>query len=162
MSIDSQTYDSFVPVYAVSPEEKEDFRDFSTEQLRIHATNINRREIGFYLDQQLLTGKNFIPGVNSANDQQFRNVFRKVIDFGTLPDTTTKSIAHGITFDTNFTLIELYASATDPVGFQAFTVEFGGTTVYLNMDATNVNITTTADYRAYTRCYVIIEYLLEK
>lgn len=158
-SLDSQNFESFVPVYDVDPPEKEDFRGFTTEQLRIHATNINVRELGFVLDRELLTGKLFIPSSNST--QQFRNIFRKVIDFGPLLDTATKSVAHGITFDANFTLIDMWASATNPVGFTAFTVNFGGTVVTLNMDATNVNITTSADYTAYTRCYVIIEYLLE-
>jgi hypothetical protein len=163
LPVDAQEFDSFVPVFSTSPEKPEDMRNFTTEQLRIHATNINVREIGWMLDQELLTGKSFIPGTTSPQQEPgFRSVFRKVVIFGTLPNTATKSVAHGITFDANFTLVDLWASATDPVGFTAFTADFGGTAVTLNMDATNVNITTNADYTAYTRCFVVIEYLLEQ
>lgn len=162
MTTDSTNFNSFVPVYSVSPEKPEEMRNFTTEQLRIHATGINFREIGWMLDREIITGKNFIPGVSSANDQAFRTVFRKVIIFGVLPNTNTTSVAHGITFDANFTLVDMWASATDPVGFKAITFAFGGTVVYLDMDATYVNITTTANYTNYTRCYVVIEYLLEQ
>lgn len=162
MTTDSTNFDSFVPVYSVSPEKPEEMRNFTTEQLRIHATGINFREIGWMLDQETITGKNFIPGVNSSNDQEYRTVFRKVVVFGTLPNNATKSVAHGITFDANFTLVDMWASATDPSGFTAIAFDFSGTVVKLNMDATNVNITTTANYTNYTRCYVFIEYLLEQ
>jgi hypothetical protein len=162
MTTDSSQYDSFVPVFSTPPEKPEMLAGFTTEQLRIHATGINFREIGWYLDQQIVTGKNFIPGISSANDQQFRTVFRKVIIFGALPDTNTKPMAHGITFDANFTLVDMWASATDPVGFTAITFAYGGTVVYLDMDANNVNITTTSNMTNYTRCYVVIEYMLEQ
>ena len=161
MTVDATTFDSFVPVYSASPGKPEELRNFTTEQLRIHATGINVREIGWMLNQQTITGKNFIPGVNAPTLQSYRTVFRKVIDFGTLPNNTTKSVAHGITFDSNFTLVDMWASATDPTGFTAITFSFGGTVVYLNMDATNVNIITTANYSNYTRSFVVIEYLLE-
>lgn len=162
MTTDSSAFDAFVPVYSVSPEKPEDLRNFTTEQLRVHATGINFREIGWYLDREIVTGKNFIPGTSSSTNQVFRTVFRKVIEFGTLPNAATKSVAHGIIFDANFTLVDMWASSTDPVAYTAITFAFGGTVVYLNMDATNVNITTTADYTNYTRCNVVIEYLLEQ
>lgn len=162
MTTDSSQYDSFVPVFSTPPEKPEALRNFTTEQLRLHATGINVREIGYMVNNQIITGKNFIPGVNATNPQQFRTVFRKVIPFGALPNAGTKSVAHGITFDINFTLVDMWASATDPVGFTAITFAYGGTVVYLNMDATNVNITTTGNLSNYTRTYVCIEYLLEQ
>ncbi len=162
MTVDSTNFDSFVPVYSESPEKPEDLRSFTTEQLRIHAAGINFREIGWMLNQQIITGKSFIPSTGSASEQNYRTVFRKVIPFGALPNSTTKSIAHGINVDANFTLVDSWASATDPVGLTAITFAYDPTSsVYLNMGATNVNITTTADYSNYTRSFVVIEYLLE-
>jgi hypothetical protein len=56
----------------------------------------------------------------------------------------------------------MWASATNPVGHTAITFAYGGTVVYLDMDVNNVNITTTANLSNYTRCYVVLEYLLEE
>jgi hypothetical protein len=45
---------------------------------------VNIREIGWFLDEELLTGKSFVPGINSVNgqtSQTFRQILRKVIIF---------------------------------------------------------------------------------
>lgn len=167
MSYDSsQLLETYVPIYDSCPEKWEDARQFLTEQLRKVTNGINVRQIGWYIDQELLTGKQFNAGISAANDQQFRSGFRMVINFEGLPNSTTKSVAHNITFDINFTLISLYAGATDPINFVALQIPFASSTlnenIKLTMDATNVNITTAIDYSAYTRCFVVIEYLLEQ
>lgn len=81
--LDSQNFESFVPVYDVAPKTWEEGMPFIVEQFKRLANAINVREIGFFLDQELLAGKLFIPGDNIANDgggtQQFRTVLRKVI-----------------------------------------------------------------------------------
>jgi hypothetical protein len=166
---ESQRLESYVPVYDVAPEKWEEGRPFLVEQLRKYGNALNTREIGFYLDEELLSGKSFIPGVNNATDggssQQFRSILRKVIDFGALPNNTTKSVAHGITFDANFSLIDLWLSATDPVNFKAFALMYwddtGSSPITLNMDATKINVTTTGNYKIYTRCFCILEYIQE-
>jgi hypothetical protein len=161
----SSVYDTFVPVFSTSPEKPEDLRNFTTEQLRIHATGINVREVGWMVNTQLLTGKRFLPGT-STGGVGFRSVFRIVVNFGALPNTGTKSVAHGIqTVDANFSLVQMWASATKPtVAYSALPIPYvdtAGNVIELNMDATNVNISTTADYSAYTICYVVIEFLLQ-
>jgi hypothetical protein len=169
IGIDSQNLESYVPVYDVAPETWEEGRPFLVEQLKKLATAVNAREIGFYLDQELLTGKAFIPGANEILDggtsQQFRTILRKVIDFGTLPNSSTKSVPHGIVFDANFTLIQLWASATDPTNFLALPIPYvttaAGFQIQLYMDAMNVNIVTASTKDSYTRCFVVIEYIQE-
>lgn len=163
MTTDFSQYDSFVPVFSTPPEKPEMLAGFTTEQLRIHATGINFREIGWYLDQQIITGKNFIPGVNSSNNQQFRTVFRMVVPFGPLPNSTSTPVAHGITNDINFTLVDSWASATDPVGLKDITFGYQPEcSVSLQIVGPDVIITTTANYSNYTRSYVFLEYLLEQ
>lgn len=167
--MDSQIFESYVPVYDVAPEGLEDLKGFIVEQLKRHANAINLREIGFFLDQELLSGKAFIPGINEATNggssQQFRTVLRKVIDFGTLPNAGTKSVPHEITFDANFTLVQMFASATDPTNFLALPIPYdsagGGDGIALFMNATNVVITTETNRSTYTRCFVVIEYMQE-
>jgi hypothetical protein len=168
ISLDSQQLESYVPVFDAIPMQWDDARPFIVEQMKKMSNAINIREIGWFLDEELLSGKAFIPGVNiqgNQNSQQFRQILRIVINFGTLPNNTTKSVPHGIIFDSNFTLIEMWISATDPINFKAFSLQYwansGPGSIILNMDATNVNVTTTSNYSAYTRSYVIIEYIQE-
>ena len=165
----SQLLESYVPVYDVVPEKWEDARPFLVEQLKLMATAINSREIGFYLDEELLTGKAFIPGQVDFNQvgasSVFRSVLRKVIDFGTLPNNSTKSVPHNILFDDNFTLINLSMACTSPTNLRAFGFSYYANTdpgtIILNMDQNNINVTTTSSYSTYERCYVVIEYMQE-
>ncbi len=77
---DSQQLESYVPVYDVAPQTWDEGRVFLVEQIKRLANAINAREIGFFLDQELLSGKSFIPGVNivtgAGSSQQFRTVLR--------------------------------------------------------------------------------------
>lgn len=167
--LDSQNLESYVPVYDAIPENWEDGRAFIVEQLKKITNAVNTKEIGFFLDQELLSGKAFIPGINIATDgatsQQFRTVLRKVIDFGPLPNAEIKSVPHDIFVDYNFTLVQMYAAATDPVGLQAFPIPYAaaGTndSVALYMDDNNINIITQTNRSSFTRVFIVVEYLQE-
>jgi hypothetical protein len=169
-SPDSQVFESYIPIYDTVPEKWEDAREFIVEQLKKLGIATNQREIGLFIDTEILSGQQWIPtaamsGAGSSNSQQFRTVLRKVINFGALPAGGTKSVPHGIVFDINFTLTNLYLAATDPVNFLAFSLQYWANSapgsIILNMDATNVNVTVTSNYSAYTRSFIVIEYLLE-
>lgn len=85
-------------------------------------------------------------------------LYRKVIDFGTLPNATTKNVAHGITSPfiksigghatnvTNFTLT-IPALNTD----ENFSIQF-------TADQTNVTAVSTEDRTAYINCHIVLEY----
>ncbi len=157
-SFDSQQFESYVPVYDVVPEKWDDARPFIVEQLKKISNAVNIREIGWFLDEELLSGKAFIPGQNALTDggssQVFRQIFRKVIDCGALV-IGSNTIPHGITFDANFTLIQLWVSATNSTTLQAITMSDPQN---VTMDATNINITSPG---AFDRSFAFIEYLLE-
>jgi hypothetical protein len=168
IGLDSQNLESYVPVYDAIPDKWEDARAFVVEQFKKHGNAINAREIGFFLDQELLSGKSFIPGLNIVTDggstQQFRTILRIVVDFGPLPNAGVKTVPHGITFDANFTLIQLWASATDPTNLTAIPIPFVSSTiapVQIFINATDIVITTTSNLSTYTRCFVFIEYIQE-
>lgn len=167
---DNQQLESFVPVYDAIPDKWEDARPFIVEQFKRVSNAVNIREIGWFLDEELLSGKAFIPGQESLSDlstsQVFRQVLRKVIDFGALPAAGTKSVPHNITVTNNFTLTFMCAAATDPIGLDSLPIPYIDPLVLANgigltMDATNVNITVGDDRSAFTRCFVTIEYLQE-
>jgi len=164
--VTSQTFESYLPLYDMIPENWEDARAFLNEQLKRIGNAVNVREIGWFLDQETVNGQLFIPSATATQNDQYRTIFRKVISMGTLPNAGTISIPHGITFDANFTLVHLWAAATKPTAaFSAIPIPYASPTlnenIKINMDATNVNVTTAIDYTAYTRCYAIIEYILE-
>jgi hypothetical protein len=156
--IDSQVFESFVPVYDTVPETWDAARPFLVEQLKKISNGVNARTIGFYLDQQLLSGNQFIPvpamwGVNSSDSQQFRQIFRKVVDCSPLT-TGSNTYAHGIIFDVNFTLIDLWVAATNSSTFNAVVITDDNVT----MNATNIVITSPGNF---DRAFCVIEYLLE-
>lgn len=157
--IDSQNLESYVPVYDVAPEKWEEGRAFIVEQLKKLANAVNAREIGFFLDQELLSGKAFIPGINNASDgatsQQFRTILRKVITFpGLSPGANSQP--HGISVDANFSLIQLFGAATNATALTGEPIPNGSDTI--SYTSTNIIITVAA---AYTRAWAVIEYIQE-
>ena len=170
MNLDSQVLESYVPVYDVIPEKWDEARPFIVEQLKKITNAVNIREIGWFLDEELLSGKAFIPGtVNieaSETAQQYRTILRKIIDFGSLPNSTVKSVPHGVIVDGNFTLIAMWACATDPIGLTSLSIPYANPTalnlaIALQMDSVNVNITTGTARSNYTRTFVVLEYTQE-
>lgn len=167
---ESQIFESYVPVYDAVPDSWDEARPFIVEQLKRISNAVNIREIGWFLDEELLSGKAFFPADSnfdrSGTSQIYRQVFRKVIDFGALPAVGTKGVPHGISVTDNFTLTFMCAAATDPVGLVSFPIPYAyplalANAVALSMDATNVYITVGIDRSAFTRCLVTIEFLQE-
>jgi hypothetical protein len=158
IGIDSQNFESYLPTYDVIPDKWEEARPVLVEELKKHANAINSRLIGFYLDQELLSGGAFIPGVNIATDggssQQFRTILRKVIIIGPMT-AGTFTFAHGILVDANFTLIELWASATNSTTLTS--------TIFGNSDTIRIigpNVQITSD-GTYNRVFAFVEYIQE-
>lgn len=154
----SQMFESYVPVYDTIPEKWEEAREILVEYLKKISNEINVREIGFYLDEELLSGKAFIPtsemvSNDSGDSQQTRTIFRKVVDTGALV-AGAQIVPHGITVDSNFSLIDLWVAATDSVGLVSQVITDSNVT----LDATNININSPG---AFDRSWAIIEYIYE-
>ncbi len=154
-STDSQEFESYVPVYDAIPESWEEAKPFLVEQLKKISNAVNVREIGFFLDEELLSGKAFIPGatVSGNNPSLFRSILRKTFIFGPIA-IGVNTQAHGIVVDANFTLIQIFASGTT----SAFPVFTGDNIPDVGYDNTNIIITST---KTYTRAVVVIEYIQE-
>lgn len=148
---DSQIFESYVPVYDAVPEKWDDAREFLVEQLKKVSEAVNVREIGFFLDEELISGKQFIPG--TTNPQEFRTILRKVIDFSPLA-VGVNSKPHGINIDSSFRLIDLYGACSDTVTLT------GGPINQPNIiyDSANININSPA---AFEFAQAVIEYIQE-
>jgi hypothetical protein len=151
----SQEFESYLPVYDTVPEKWEEARQFLVEHLKKISNAVNVRTIGWLLDEELLSGQSFIPGTTAPGNNPgiFRSVLRKVIDVSPLV-IGANVFPHGIVFDANFTLIDLWVSGTESAGFTARVIS-GNDVV---MDATNLNITSP---QAFNRAYAFIEYTQE-
>ncbi len=127
---------------------------------------LNTKTSGYYVQQEFVTGNIYFQPTasitNNANPQ-LRQTYRMVVDFGALPNATTKSVAHNIPdVDSNFTFVAIYGAATDPVALSYLPIPYASATndnIELEVDATSVSITTTSNRSSYTRCYVVLEYL---
>lgn len=122
---------------------------------------LNIKVSGYYPLLEFVNGKLFFPNPTAANPV-YRQAFHKLINFGALPNAGTKSVAHGLTVDANFTFTRIYGTATDP-STAGIPLPYSSTTlinnIELSVDATNVNITTGIDRTGFTTTYVILEYL---
>lgn len=128
---------------------------------------INTKDSAIYDLSEFVNGQIFFsnPALTSLTSQSPtpRQVFRKVFNFGALPNAATKSVAHGITIDANLSITRFYGAATDP-STSYIPIPFASTVavannIELTMDATNINVITAANYSAYTTCYIVVEYL---
>ena len=158
---------SFIPNDLIIPETFPDANLILTEYIRQLVDAVNLKDIGQYNTVETVNGQTFFtPG--DANDARF--VFRKVIDFGALPNATTKSVAHNINVSAGTIFTRVYAVATHPtntdpnpkslpIPFVDPNTSTNGIELYVT--DTNAVIITAANYSAYTTCYVIVEYIKE-
>lgn len=155
---DDQQLESYLPVYDAIPESWEESRPFLVEQFKRISLAVNIREIGWYLDEELLSGKAFIPGAQSQRDlstsQVFRTILRKVIDVGPLVNGVNPPIPHGVTNDVNLTSIDSWVEATNSTTNTVVTL------VYPNLQIVGANILITSP-GVFDRAFLIWEYCQE-
>lgn len=115
---------------------------------------LNLKDSAYYVENEFLNGQVFF------KEQQ---AFRIVVNFGVLPNSTSISIAHGINVRNSFSFTRIYGCATNQITMQYIPLPYASPTslnnIQLDVDATNVTITTGIDYSAYTVTYVILEYI---
>ena len=177
--IDNKDLGAFIPttqLWDVSEIYEQDIGDEKLKELLVRlyqnlnrmALSVNVKDSGYYDTQEFVTGQQFfpLPGLTSAGTRfpDYRQTFRKVINFGALPNTGTTNVAHGITCDANTIFTRIYGVATDPTGgFSYLPLPYASSTaannIELSVTGTNVSITTGIDRTAYTVCYVIVEFL---
>lgn len=128
---------------------------------------LNMKETGFYtIDNEFICGQNWFPNpsLNSSTTTTatYRQAIRKVINFGTLPNNTTKSVPHNIVITPTVTFTRIYGAGSNPsTQFIPLPYVTSGNTdgIQLDITATDVVMTTTGNYSSYTTSYVIVEYL---
>jgi len=151
-----------------------EFKDFLVrirQTINSMSLLLNAKDDGTYTTTEFINGQTFFPDptldATTAKVPAPRQVFRKVISFGALPNTATKTAAHGITFPASntYSFTRIYGTTTDqtagsylPIPYASATV---ANTIELSVDNTNVSITTGIDRTAYTITYVVLEFIKE-
>ena len=149
-----------LPISVDFPADQRNFLDAITLLYKRIASAVNTKEGALYLPQELATFQQYF---TPSDPQRLRAVYRKVVDFGALPNTGAKAVAHGISFTSDFSTTRIYASATDPVNLIYVPIPFADVTpansISLFLDGTNIYITTGINRSNFTRCTVVIEYV---
>lgn len=135
------------------------------QNLGLTASVVNSKETGLYQSLEFINGQQFFPnpaynsGTNNIAVQ--RSGWRRCItNFGTLPNAGTKSVPHYIDFTPTTAFTRIYAAATNP-GNAAIPIPNVDLVnpVSINLDSTNVNITTVTNLSAYVVTIIVLEFL---
>lgn len=164
---------SYLPVEFDVPINPDSQRQFINQRERLTASILNIKENANYELFELLTAQQYFSTQAVGLPNNPRYTFRKVIDFGALPNNATKSVAHGLVLDdgvnpSTWFFTRIYAEAFDPsvgaefgISIPYYDIVAGAVANPINVyvDQTNVVITTTSNRTNFTRCYVTLEYI---
>ena len=141
----------------------DEFKEFLNTMARvINDINllVNLKDTGYYNITEFVNGQNYFPDTTLSSTTTanpiYRNVFRKVINFGALPNAAATAVLHGIPVNAPYTFTRMYGCSSNPG--TAF-VAIPNRDIKLTADATNVYIETFSAYAGYTTTYVILEYI---
>lgn len=116
----------------------------------INELNSKFTDMGNYSTSEVNTGMKWTDG---------RNIFRKVISCGALPDTNQKIQSSGLS---NVTVIDIHGiaiSASDTVPLPHASSANKNTQLHYSSTINSVIIITTDDYSSYTESYVTLLYV---
>ena len=145
----------------VNADEFKDFLNALTRVINDINLLLNLKDTGYYTLEEFLNGQLFFPNPTLTSSTSaapiFRNVFRKVISCGTMPNNTTSSIPHNIDINSGYTFTRIYGCTSIP---GSTFVPLPTSDIFLRVDTTDILIrTTNANYINYTTTYVIVEYI---
>lgn len=156
-SSDQSALQSQLPLSVELPEDLREMRFRLNDLYQKTTSSLNSKEGGLYQPIERTNGQQYF---DPLNPQRNRNVYRMTVDFGALPNTTSKSVAHNIVgWDSNFRLTRAYGASTDPIALRALPLPNNG--ILLENDSTNVTVTTTSNRSSFTDTTIVLEYTKE-
>lgn len=128
---------------------------------------LNIKDTGMYQLSEFVNGQLFFPNPNNnsttAQLPANRQVFRKIINFGVLPNAAVLSSPHNISVTSATTFTRIYGCASDTTGLTYIPLPYAsnvaGNSIELSVSSTDVIITTGSNRSNYNVCYVLLEYL---
>lgn len=140
------------------------------QQINNIAMAVNMKDTGYYDVNEFVCGQVYYPIPDPTGQTNFgwRPVMRKVIDWGKqvgpLPNGACFSTPHNIPVINGYFFTHIYGVAADPVNKLFLQFPFVSSTdkahdIQVDVTATNVEICCGADYSAYTKVNIILEYV---
>lgn len=128
--------------------------------LNISDKGIN--DINEFVTGELLFSELYNNSAGALPDQQ-RQIRRKVVVFGALPDAGSKSVPHNIVCTTATLFVGRVCWASDQTGFNYIPIPYasalGTTNIELSVDFEKVTITTASNRSSFNQCLVILAYV---
>ena len=115
--------------------------DTSTDEVTVLTPN--------YSTTEHVTGEQWLSG---------ETVYRKVINFGALPNTATKNVAHGITGLDTVISLEGVARNTIIGNYLPLSYPTGTARVELLIQGSDIRVVTDSNFSDWTETYVIMKY----
>lgn len=146
------------------------------------STLLNIKDTGIYSLQEHVCGQIYFPAPlldsSSAVTPVPRQVYRKVINFGALPNDSSKLVSTGLTPSASWLPTRIYGATTNGLPssvhssnpkwlmlpYAASHITIGPPTyvtfaIELRVEGTEVIITTKTDYSSFTKTFVVLEYI---
>ena len=153
-SSDRPSLQNQLPLSVDLSEDPKDLRYDVNDLYQSIASSVNNKTGGLFVPEEKINSEQYF---DPANPQKFRNVYRMTVDFGALPNSTSKSVPHKISgWNENFRLTSAYGGATDPINLEALPIPNDG--IFLKNNSTDVTVTTTSDFSAFTASTIVLEY----
>ena len=137
------------------------------QNINAQSLSLNSKDAGYYHTNEFVNGQLFFPNPAltsaSTTTPTMRQVIRKVINFGALPNAGTTDVAHGLTLTDSYTFTRIYGAASDTTGHNYIPLPYSSPVLVDNIellvDGTNVTIITGSDRSNFDVTYVVLEYL---
>jgi hypothetical protein len=140
------------------------------QNLNLISTVLNLKDSAYYDTHEFVTGQSFFPNptLNSTSTTvaTYRPTYRLVVNFGALPNAGASPITqglHGLNINSGFTFTRIYGAASDTTGFKYIPIPYasasGADDIQLDVNATNVVITTASNRSNFNVCYVVLEFM---
>lgn len=153
-SSDNTSLQNQLPLSVEISEDPKEMRFDINDLYQTIASAVNNKIGGLYVPQEKINSEQYF---NAADIQHYKNVYRMVVDFGSLPNTTSKSIPHNISgWNSSFRLTCAYGASTDPISLEAISIPNDG--IFLKINQNSVIITTSSNLSAFTATTIVIEY----
>lgn len=134
----------------------------------------NIKVSGYFPLFEFVNGKLWYPNPllddTTPQTPAYRQVFVLVINFGQLPNATSRSVAHNLTIGSGWRCTQIYGTATDqslpaaptPWSIPLPYVDVAGVNpVQLDVTLTSVVVTTISDMTRFNACDIVMEYIKE-
>lgn len=157
-SNDNAAVTNQLPLDAEFEGEEKNFRGALTQTYRKIANTVNTKTGGVFVPAETANSEQYF---TVDNPQQMRNVYRMTVDFGQLPNATTKSVPHNINFTSEATATRIYGASSSPSTGEFIPIPYVSTTgddIELLITSGTVDIITTSDRTNFETTYVVIEY----